>query len=124
MQNDRDRLIELLDKIFTEQYDKRGILTAPHTADHLLANGVIVLPCKLGDTVYCLYRDCRENKTQIIPIEIETFEIHKKYAILEGAKGEHCYRYFVTEIGKTVFLTKEEAETKLKEKENGNSNKL
>lgn len=36
---DRERLIELLDKTFAEQYEKRGFLTAPHTADYLLANG-------------------------------------------------------------------------------------
>lgn len=39
---DRDRLIELLNNSFAEQYEKRGLLTAPHTADDLLANGVIV----------------------------------------------------------------------------------
>ena len=39
---DRDRLIELIEKTFAEQYEKRGLLTAPHTADYLLSKGVIV----------------------------------------------------------------------------------
>ena len=51
---DREKLIELLDKTYAEQYDKRRLLTAEHTADYLLANGVIVPPCKVGDTVYCI----------------------------------------------------------------------
>ena len=38
----REKLIELLDNSFAEQYEKRGLLTAPHTADHLIANGVTV----------------------------------------------------------------------------------
>lgn len=48
---DRDRLIEKLDKSFAEQYEKRGLLTAQHTADDLLANGVIV-PVRCKDCEY------------------------------------------------------------------------
>lgn len=46
MQTERDRqkLIELLNSSFEKQYEKRGLLTAPHTADDLLANGVTVQP--------------------------------------------------------------------------------
>ena len=61
---DRDRLIELIEKTFAEQYEKRGLLTAPHTADDLLANGVIVpIRCKeckfykhteIGDWMACV----------------------------------------------------------------------
>lgn len=35
-------LIELLNETFAEQYEKRGLLTAPHTAEALLANGVTI----------------------------------------------------------------------------------
>ena len=35
-------LVELLNKSFADQYEKRGLLTAAHTADYLLANGVTV----------------------------------------------------------------------------------
>lgn len=38
---DRDRLIELLDATFEKQY-KNLVITAPHTADYLIANGVTV----------------------------------------------------------------------------------
>jgi hypothetical protein len=42
MDNTREKLIELLNNSFDEQYSKRGLLTAPHTAGHLIANGVTV----------------------------------------------------------------------------------
>ncbi|MBO5837247.1 MAG: hypothetical protein J6Q92_05070 [Oscillospiraceae bacterium] len=38
----REKLIELLNNSFDEQYSKRGLLTAPHTADDLIANGVTI----------------------------------------------------------------------------------
>lgn len=43
----REKLIEMLNKSFAEQYDKRGLLTAPHTADFLIANGVTIDPSAL-----------------------------------------------------------------------------
>ena len=41
MPNTREKLIELLNNSFDEQYSKRGLLTAPHTADHLITNDVV-----------------------------------------------------------------------------------
>ena len=38
----KEKLVELLNKSFAEQYEKRGLLTAPHTATDLIANGVTV----------------------------------------------------------------------------------
>lgn len=38
----REKLVELLNNSFDEQYSKRGLLTAPHTATDLIANGVTV----------------------------------------------------------------------------------
>lgn len=73
----------------------------------------IELPCQVGDIVYCLYQFPQEE-TKIIELEIDTFEIHKSYILIKGYIGEHCFTYLVSEIGKTVFLTKEEAEQALK----------
>ena len=36
------KLVELLNNSFAEQYEKRGLLTAPHTATDLIAHGVTV----------------------------------------------------------------------------------
>ena len=38
----REKLIEILDNSFEKQYEKRGLLTAPHTAEDLIAHGVTV----------------------------------------------------------------------------------
>ena len=38
----REKLIEILENSFEKQYEKRGLLTAPHTATDLIAHGVTV----------------------------------------------------------------------------------
>ena len=38
----KDKLVELLNNSFAEQHEKRGLLTAPHTATDLIAHGVTV----------------------------------------------------------------------------------
>ena len=49
---DRERLTELLENSFIKSYDDFGMPNINQVADHLLANGVIVPPCKVGDEVY------------------------------------------------------------------------
>ena len=41
----RGKLIEILENSFEKQYEKRCLLTAPHTAEDLIANGVTVQEC-------------------------------------------------------------------------------
>jgi hypothetical protein len=102
---DRERLIELIDKVLVK-YD-RGCLpfVMNEIADCLLANGVIVLPCKVGDTVWEIDADNPfEEELQVIESKVERFYVgtsHNLHLI-------DC---------KTVFLTKEEAERALKERE-------
>ena len=38
----REKLIEILENSFEKQYEKRCLLTVPHTAEDLIANGVTV----------------------------------------------------------------------------------
>lgn len=38
----REKLIEILENSFEKQYEKRCFLTAPHTAEDLISNGVTV----------------------------------------------------------------------------------
>ena len=106
---DRERLINLIDKVLVK-YD-RGCLpfVMDEIADHLLANGVIVPPCKVGQTVYELR--CNDPFSEDISIDIVPSTV-KDFAILttEDIHG-------MAGVGKTVFLTKEEAEKALKERE-------
>ena len=48
----REKLVELLNNSFAEQYEKRGLLTAQHTATDLIAQGVMVQEhCHKADSV-------------------------------------------------------------------------
>ena len=90
----RERLIELL------YHHKLGFIKVVDLADYLIANGVIVPPCKVGDSVYQT-DGVRIYKGTIINVVYETYGI----AFDERA------------IGKSIFLTREEAEKALMERE-------
>lgn len=87
-------------------------------ADGLLANGAIVPPCKVGDILWIP----SVNSNKVYSKCIKEILIHEK----DGEIGKYVYvssAYFPFEnIGKTVFLTREEAEKALKERED-NENK-
>ena len=119
---ERERLIELL-----MQGDiaaaKQGVFNccmcrreAETIADYLLENGVIVPPVQVGATVYCTdsYRHL------IKPLEIIGFEVDytKRICKYYCSGGDYTPAWFKpAEMGKTVFLTREEAENALKESE-------
>ena len=100
----RDRLIEILTKSFDEQYEKRRLIIPQYTADYLLANGVIVPPCKVGDTVY---------ETDGVRIYESTIDEVTYYTnnVIYYTSG---VAFDETAIGHSIFLTREEAEAKLK----------
>lgn len=96
-----------------------------HFADHLLADGVIVPPCKVGDVVYALWDVPTETKYIVYCAEIKKISQYNKNCRLtvffeiepvefRGRRKE----YQIDDFGKTVFLTREEAERALKEREN------
>lgn len=76
----------------------------------------VVLPCKVGDTVYWLYskgatgwyNDIRVCKVSSISISEHYIEIHSERTSLNDTN-------FWGRIGDNVFLTKESAEARLKE---------
>ena len=116
----RDRLIELIknapttDTVYGDIKLKTPAQTVQTIADYLLANGVIVPPCKVGDKIY--YPSASFDR--IFEKTVDEIMIHN----IDGDIG--CYVHFASNympfenIGKTVFLTKEEAEKKLKELNN------
>lgn len=86
-------------------------------ADHLLENGVIMLPCKVGTTLYFLYNSPHADQPDLAPRIYESnkwyFDIDKKGVSIKprsihGYNG--VYHYY---LGKTVFLTREEAKKAL-----------
>lgn len=84
---------------------------------------LIKLPCKVGDTVYYFsggyYKNIKNWK--ITPIKVTEFNIkvNKSGKLIPLALIANGTRYPMSSIGKTLFLTREEAEAKLKELRGG-----
>lgn len=81
------------------------------------------MPCKVGDTVYGINIDRNiASALKIISVKIYSYAIYFNYQLIDG-----IYKNIVSftdfDIGKTVFLTKSEAEAKLKELR-GNQNEV
>lgn len=79
-------------------------------------NRFVELPCKVGDKVYYFFSDSNYKKYEVC--EIVGFHIDKYRTAFQI---ELCgYKCFVdTEfLGEKIFLTREEAEKALKEREN------
>ena len=123
MPNDmRDKIAEIL-----KAYTKKNNISASSVileeyADELIANGVIAPPCRVGDKVYML-----------VTRKTHSFEFDEGKRMLR-VENQHTFikqtyltklNFFkvIDDFGKTVFLTKEEAEKALEEKEalNGNN---
>ena len=102
---DRDRLIELLKKADDSTWGQ----TYETYADYLLANGVIVPPCKVGDKVYL---PCLNDWGDIENYTITEFVLDND-GLLTVVDDEDRETHPIEEIGTDVFLTKEEAEKAL-----------
>lgn len=75
-------------------------------------HGLLVrLPCKVGDDLYCIVNG-EVKKLKVHSFGVSDFEITDiEFKYVDGFKIVR----FVGEVGKTVFLTREEAEKKLEE---------
>ena len=114
---EKEQLIKLIDEKMMEQLTFKNLSEV--LAEHLLADGWIKPPCKIGDKVWYITNgkidnaevvciDCRNSGNHIIAHKYteETEEI-KKLCV-----------YF-SDVNKIVYLTKEEAENALKGGEKG-----
>ena len=102
---DKENELVLNNSHFTDTYRIEQVV------EHLLKNGVIVAPCKVGQDCYWI------TSYGIVPVVID------KILIGVGGEWKARARYFVKEtayflfecFGETVFLTREEAERALRE---------
>ena len=107
---DRERLTALLMAGAGDCLGKGGALNCTKLADYLLEHGVIVLPCKVGDTVYSI------DKKVLASHWDEHMYIVDKWS--EYKVCEIPFSLTLWEHGwKDIFLTREEAEQALKERE-------
>lgn len=79
---------------------------------------LISLPCKVGDTVYYFegsyYKNIKDWKIVSIKVTEFNIKVNRSGKLLPLAMIANGTRYPMSSIGKTVFLTKSEAEAKLK----------
>jgi len=84
---------------------------------------LVILPCKVGNTVYCIfnrYTKCTFNNEEFDECSCQGCEYEcdsKKENYVQDMRA-YSLDWIVTNLknfGKTVFLTKSEAEAKLKE---------
>ena len=110
---ERERLIELIE---SARYWGSG--TSAEIADHLLSNGVIVPPWKVGDTVY----ETQPIRQRVQAYEITTVKWNGHYFwftwVLKDGDGIYgnVDGFGSQKIGKTVFFTREDAEKALEER--------
>ena len=120
---ERERLIELLKSDSCEspmlcdpncKYASLKRCYEERTADYLLANGVVVLPVDIiGNTLWFI--NCDNN---IVCDKIDGITIsdrHDVYIFLQNSDDES---YELSDIGKFLFYTREEAEKALAERNN------
>ena len=127
----RDRLIAMLCSVKCEGADKRDggcqsradnkcaninkldMCMINKIADHLIANGVIVPPCKAGDVVWFELYGQIESAT----IYHCTYESSHRGFLLSGSYAKDTrgleLSFDQNSLGKTVFLDREEAEQAL-----------
>ena len=114
---ERERLVELLDKKYDHFCDQCGVnkdsCYTENLADYLLASGVIVPPCKVGNPLYFLSGDL--EKCKIIESSSWLYIVDSLGLItIEETLYELCYKYDYDYVfGVTVFSTYEEAEKAL-----------
>ena len=113
---DRERLINLM--IESKKTDPETGSFTEYLADLLLEHGVIVLPCKVGDRLYEVTGRKTVSVYKVKAIRVELFSLFIEWDIVEGFVWQSLSGINADEIGKTVFLTREEAERALKEREN------
>ena len=106
MMTDKKQLAEIVREA------KEKYIYSDEIAQYLIERGVVVLPCEVGDRAW---RVCHISPA--IPDFLSNDVITKIGFATRGVINEQAWSF--SDIGKTVFLTREEAEAKLKEKNNG-----
>ena len=116
---DRERLIDLIREAKKHTKNANSDLERNMIfVFFFLEHGVIVLHCKVGDRVYEITGRKTVSVYKVRAIRVELFGLFIEWDIVEGFVWQSLSGINADDIGKTVFLTREEAERALKEREN------
>ena len=121
----KDRLAEYEDTGLTPEqtkelaHDTTGPLhrKISEWIDAEAAGRLVVPPCKVGDRLYEVTGRKTISVYKVRAIRVELFGLFIEWDIVEGFVWQSLAGINAGEIGKTVFLTREEAEKALKEVE-------
>lgn len=105
-----DNIIERLDKLL-HQTDDDARLRDLAEADK--DGRVVMLPCKVGDRLYEVTGRKTISVYKVRAIRVELFGLFIEWDIVEGFVWQSLSGISAGEIGRTVFLTREEAEKAL-----------
>lgn len=105
-----DNIIERLDKLL-HQTDDDARLRDLAEADK--DGRVVMLPCKVGDRLYEVTGRKTISVYKVKAIRVELFGLFIEWDIVEGFVWQSLSGINAGEIGRTVFLTREEAEKAL-----------
>lgn len=86
--------------------------------EDLEEQGLLVrLPCKVGDIMFRINKGAKNPVIELTVTQIDITTRSYNLEVIDRECGElMCFK---SDIGRTIFLTREEAEKKLEEMENG-----
>jgi hypothetical protein len=121
MNKQRERLVELINEAEYESlnYEMANKFypfddyksRSEFVADYLLVNGVIVPPCKVGQTVYLLQKYYGTYCFNVVEDKVQMIGVTSRGIHIKARNHQDHNKMYM--LGKTVFLTKEEAEQAL-----------
>lgn len=105
---ERKRLVELIRDNTASCYLPPVIIRG--LADHLLDNGIVVPPVKVGQTVYTII-DCKKRAEKLVITGVHYYSKYLSFGAL--SRSQKQYYFEDNDIGKTVFTSREDAEKAL-----------
>lgn len=105
-----DNIIERLDKLLHQTDDDARLRDLAEAGKD---GRVVMLPCKVGDRLYEVTGRKTISVYKVKAIRVELFGLFIEWDIVEGFVWQSLSGINAGEIGRTVFLTREEAEKAL-----------
>lgn len=115
----KDRLIDIITigiaRACVKSAGGEKVDQAKEIADVLIENGAIIPPVKVGQTCYYIDRaDLRRPIKEGLCVEIQD-GYGRSVVVLQDQVTKHRFAHIFDDVGRTIFLTRAEAEFKLKE---------
>ena len=102
-----------LEDLIGNQKASEALLFYRHLITAYKDGYAVVLPCKVGDKLYEVTGRKTISVYKVKAIRVELFSLFIEWDIVEGFVWQSLSGINAGEIGKTVFLTREEAEKAL-----------